>query len=119
MHIADEIQRKYDDIFNNLPRGKGSLRFGRRALSVSSITKQFYCEKSLECDYEHPLPPTERMQKGESGHESITTLAGPISREESIKEALVKREKPLCIYEFGIAWEHSDIPIIGHVDEAM
>lgn len=118
MDIANEIQRKYNDIFNNLQGGKGSLRFGRRALSVSSIAKQFYCEKSLELDYEHPLPPTERMQKGEAGHESITTLAKPISKEESIKEALVKREKPLCIYEFSIAWEHNSVPIIGHVDEA-
>ena len=118
MDIANDIQRKYDDIFNNLPNGKGNLRFGRRTLSVSSIAKQFYCEKSLEMDYEHPLPPTERMQKGEEGHESITALAKPVSREESIKEALVKREKPLCIYEFGIAWKHESIPIIGHIDEA-
>ncbi len=118
MDIANDILGKYEAVLDSLPEGKGSLRFGRKAVKISDVAQQYYCEKALELRYEHPLPPTERMQKGEVGHESATTLATPISQEESIKEALEKREKPLCIYEFGIAWEHSGVPILGFVDEA-
>lgn len=118
METDNKILMEYQAVIGRLSEGKGNLRFGRRAVKISDVAQQYYCEKALELRYEHPLPPTERMQKGEAGHENITALAEPISREESIKEALEKREKPLCMYEFGVAWKHSGIPIIGYVDEA-
>ncbi|MFC1871659.1 hypothetical protein ACFLYF_04590 [Chloroflexota bacterium] len=117
MDTARQILSKYDSIFDNLP-AKGNLRFGRSTVSISSIASQYYCEKKLELRNEHPLPPTKTMIKGEAGHEAVTTLAVPISKEESIQEAWEPREKPLCIYEFSIGWIHNGVPIIGLVDEA-
>ena len=118
MDITSEILNKYTEVMNRVFDSEGRLRFGRNAISISSIAQQYYCEKAVELNYEHPLTPTQKMIQGEAGHESVTTLAEPISKEESFKEALVEREKPVCIYEFGIAWEHKGIPIIGLVDEA-
>ena len=71
MDIAEEILRKYDEVFNNLPRkGKGNLRFGRSIVSVSNIAEQYYCEQKLDLESEHPVPPTEQMIKEEEGHEA-------------------------------------------------
>ena len=103
MDIASEILKKYDSVFDGLPKGRGNLRFGRNLVSVSLIAKQYYCEKALELDFKHPAPPTKIMQKGKEGHESVTALAKPITKERAIEDAVKKREKPLCIYEFGIA----------------
>ncbi|MFC2026620.1 hypothetical protein ACFLUX_01440 [Chloroflexota bacterium] len=116
MDIADKISVQYSEVMNRLYKSRGRLRFGRGSVSISSIAQQYYCEKALELSFEHPLPQTERMKQGEAGHESITTLATPISREGSIQEAI--KEKPVCIYEFSIAWEYKGIPILGLVDEA-
>ncbi len=58
------------------------------------------------------------MQMGKEGHDSITALAKPVSTEMAIKDAVAKREKPVCIYEFGVAWKYKDTPIIGFIDEA-
>jgi len=118
MDIANQISNQYNAVMDCLHASKGKLRFGRGAISISSIAQQYYCEKALELSFEHPLPPTERMKQGSTGHESVTTLAEPISREDSFKEALIPRERAICIYEFGIAWEYNGIPIIGLVDEA-
>ena len=118
MDIASDILSKYATVMNRVFESKGKLRFGRNAVSISSIAQQYYCEKALELSHEHPLPPTQKMKQGEAGHESVTTLAEPVSKEECFKEALIEREKPVCIYALGIAWEHKGIPIIGLVDEA-
>jgi hypothetical protein len=118
LDIASEITGKYQAIFDSLPKGKGNLRFGRNIVSVSLIAKQYYCEKTLELDFEHPAPPTEIMQKGKEGHDSVTALAEPVAKEKAVADAVKKREKPVCIYEFGVAWKHEGVPIIGHVDEA-
>jgi hypothetical protein len=118
MDIAGEILGKYQEVMNRVFESGGKLRFGRNAISISSIAQQYYCEKAVELNHEHPLPPTKKMKQGEAGHESITTLAEPISKEECFKEALIEREKPVCIYELGIAWEHKGIPVLGLVDEA-
>jgi len=118
MDIASEILSKYTTVMNRLYESKSKLMFGRSSISISSIAQQYYCEKSIELNHEHPLPPTKKMEQGTAGHESVTTLAKPVSKEESFKEAIIEREKPVCIYEFGIAWEHKGIPIIGLVDEA-
>jgi hypothetical protein len=118
MDIASEILDKYNEIMNHVFESKGKLRFGRNAISISSVAQQYYCEKAVELNHEHPLPATKKIKQGEAGHESVTTQTEPVSKEESFKEALLEREKPVCIYEFGIAWEHKGIPIIGLVDEA-
>ena len=44
MDIGEEILKKYDEVFNNLPP-RGNLKFGRRMESVSNIAEQYYCEK--------------------------------------------------------------------------
>ena len=118
MDVANKILKKYQSIFEGLPKGRSVLRFGRNFVSVSLIAKQYYCEKALELDFKHPAPPTEIMLKGKEGHESVTTLAEPVTREKAIADAVKKREKPMCIFEFGVAWKYRDISIIGHVDEA-
>ena len=51
MDIEDEILRRYDEVFSNLPeKGKGQLRFGRSMLSVSNIAEQYYCEQKLDLE---------------------------------------------------------------------
>jgi len=117
MDRETEILNKYDDIFCNLPK-KGSLKFGNSLVKVSSISSQYYCEKKLELQNEFPLPPTEQMQQGTEGHETAISLAEPVSKEEAVQEALKEKEKAEPIYEFGIAWIHRGVPIIGRVDEA-
>ena len=67
MDIGKEILRKYDEVFNNLPRkGEGNLKFGRSMVSISGIAEQYYCEQKLDLESEFPLPPTEQMIKGEA-----------------------------------------------------
>jgi len=105
-----EILGKFDHFFDNLPP-KGQLKLDRRFISISTITNQYYYEKKLELEYEHPLPPSPQMLKGQAGHDTVTALANPISREESVKVALEERELPQCIYEFSIGWRYKGVPI--------
>lgn len=119
MSIADEILRKYEEVFSNLPgKGKGNLRFGRSTVSISKIAQQYYCEQKLDLASEYPVPPTEQMIKGEAGHEAAATLGIPVSKEEAVKEALAEREEAIFYCEFNVAWIHNGVPIIGMVDEA-
>lgn len=119
MDIAEQIIKKYDEVFNELPeKGKGSLRYGRSMLSVSNITQQFYCEQQLDLASEFPIPPTEQMIKGEAGHEAAAALGIPVSKEEAIKKAVAEREEAIFFCELDLAWVYKDIPIIGRVDEA-
>ena len=117
MDIGEEILRKYDEVFNNLPQ-KGNLKFGRRVVSVSNIAEQYYCEQKLDMESEYPIPPTEEMIKGEVGHEAASTIGIPVSKEEAIKEAVIEREEAIFYCEFNIAWMHNGVLIIGRVDEA-
>jgi len=119
MDITNRISGKYSQVFNNLPGwGEGNLRFGDRLVRISSIATQYYCEQKLELQNQYPMPPTKIMQDGEAGHESVIAEATPISREESVNIAMKERKKPICIYEFDIAFVHKGVPIIGKVDEA-
>ena len=119
MDIAEEILRKYDEVFNDLPsKGKGKLRFGRSLVSISNIAEQYYCEQKLDLESEIPMPPTEQMRKGEEGHEAAATLGVAVSKEEAIKDAVKERKEAIFYCEFKIAWIHKGVPIIGMVDEA-
>jgi len=119
MNIAEEILAKYDNLFEDLSKqGKGDLRFGRSLVSVSAISGQYYCEKKLEMENDHPLPPSKRMIEGEAGHEAATSLAEPVLKEEGIALAVKEREEALPLFEFSIGWKHNNIPIIGRIDEA-
>ena len=119
MDIAEEILRKYEEVFSNLPgKGMGRLRFGRSMLSVSNIAEQYYCEQKLDMESEIPMPPTEQMKAGGAAHEAAATLGLEISKEQAITDAVKEREEAIFICEFKIAWIHKGIPIIGMVDEA-
>jgi hypothetical protein len=119
MELGEKILRQYYSLYDSLPnKGDGPLRFGHSLIRISDIASQYYCEKKLELRQEHPLPPTQRMIDGEAGHEAVTSLAEPLTREEAIEAAIEEREKPICLYEFNIGWRYKDIPIIGKVDEA-
>jgi len=119
MDISNRILDKYNEIFNNLPSwGEGNLKFGDRLVRISSIATQYYCEQKLELQHHYPLPPTKIMQDGEEAHENVAVLAKPIARDENVRIAVEKREKPICIYEFDVAFVHKGVPIIGKVDEA-
>ena len=85
---------------------------------MSSIAQQFYCEMALHLSLLRPMRPTREMQSGTAGHEAVAALGVPMTHEESIEQAIAEREKPLCIYEFRIGWEHGAVPILGFVDEA-
>ena len=119
LELSDQILRQYYSLYDNLPKkGDGHLRFGYSLLRISDIASQYYCEKKLELRQEHPLPPTQRMIDGESGHEAVISLAEPLTKEEAIEAAVEEREKAICLYEFSIGWKYKDVPIIGKVDEA-
>ncbi|KPK23308.1 MAG: hypothetical protein AMJ70_03840 [Dehalococcoidia bacterium SG8_51_3] len=119
MDIAEEILRRYEEIFSNLPdRGQGKLRFGRSMLSVSNIAAQYYCEQKLDMESEIPMPPTEEMITGGAAHEAAATIGLEVTKELSIADAVKEREEAISICEFKIAWIHKGIPIIGMVDEA-
>jgi hypothetical protein len=119
MDISNEILRKYEAVFNNLPeKGKGHLRFGRSLVSISNIAAQFYCEQKLDLASEYPMAPTEQMQKGIEAHEAAAALGIAVSKEEAVKDAVANREEAIFICEFKIAWMHNSVPIIGMVDEA-
>jgi hypothetical protein len=118
MDISKKILIEYNKVWDNLPKGKGGLRFGRNAVSISLIAKQYYCEKALELDFMHPLEPTKIMQIGKEGHESATTTAETVTREQAIAHAVKEREKPVSICELGVAWVYKDVPIVGFIDEA-
>jgi CRISPR/Cas system-associated exonuclease Cas4 (RecB family) len=119
MDIAKDILIRYCSLFDNLPmKGDGNLRFGHSLLRISDIASQYYCEKKLEIRHEHPLPPTQRMIDGEAGHEAVTSLAEPLTKEQAIEAAIEESELPICLYEFNLGWKYKDVPIIGKVDEA-
>lgn len=53
MDIAEEILRKYEAVFDNLPeKGVGKLRYSRSMLSISNIAQQFSCEQKLDMEAE-------------------------------------------------------------------
>jgi hypothetical protein len=116
--IAQSILSRYREVLRRSREGESLLRFGRRTVAVSSIAQQFYCEMALHLSILRPLRPTREMQSGTAGHEAVAALGVPMTHEESIEQAIVEREKPLCIYEFKIGWEHEGVPILGFVDEA-
>ena len=119
MDIAEEILRKYEEVFSSLPdKGMGKLRFGRNMLSVSNIAEQYYCEQKLDMESEIPMPPTEQMKRGAEAHEAAATLGIVESKEQAVKDAVTAREEAIFICEFKIAWIHNGVPIIGMVDEA-
>lgn len=117
MKKAIELLKQYEAIFDDLATSNNKFRFGRGMVSISDVAQQYYCEKALHLNYEHPLEPTEGMMDGVEGHENITTLAIPVTREEAIRDALKKRKKAICIYEFGVGWKYKDVPILGRADE--
>jgi len=116
--VARDILSRYREVLRKSRERESVLRFGRRTVAVSSIAQQFYCEMALHLSILRPLRPTREMQSGTAGHEAVAALGVPMTHEESVEEALVEREKPLCIYEFRIGWEHNGVPILGFVDEA-
>ncbi len=42
----------------------------------------------------------------------------PTTHEEAVRQAIIEREVPVCIYEFRIGWEHNGVTVLGFVDEA-
>lgn len=117
MKNAKRILEQYQAIFQDPAALSRKLRFGRGIVSISDIAQQYYCEKALELNYEHPLEQTDEMRDGAAGHETSTALAIPVSKEQAMRDAVRKRKKPICIYEFGITWNHMGVPILGRVDE--
>lgn len=117
MKNARKIFEQYQSIFEYSELLTRKLRFGRRIVSISDVAQQYYCEKALQLNYEHPMEPTNEMREGTLGHETSTILAKPVSKEQAIRDAVKIRRKALCIYEFGIGWNYMDIPILGRVDE--
>ncbi|MBN1857016.1 MAG: hypothetical protein JW846_08700 [Dehalococcoidia bacterium] len=116
--LSKDILARYRSAVRAARDRESTLRFGRHTVAVSSIAQQFYCEKALQYSIEKPLAPTLQMRNGTAGHEMAAALAAPMTHEEAIAEALVSREKPVCIYEFRIAWEHNGVTLTGFVDEA-
>ncbi len=117
MNTAIKILEKYYSIHKSIKESENTLKFGKGAIGVSDIAQQYFCEKELELDYEYPQEQTKAMKIGGEGHENITSLALPVTIEQAIKDALVKRNKPKCIYEFAVAWIYKKVPILGNVDE--
>ncbi|MFC2008475.1 hypothetical protein ACFLUT_00260 [Chloroflexota bacterium] len=116
--LAQDILSRYREVLRASRERESLLRFGRRTVAVSAIAQQFYCEMALHLSILRPMRPTREMQSGTAGHEAVAALGVPMTHEESIAQAIVEREKPLCIYEFRIGWEHNGVPIVGFVDEA-
>ena len=116
--LAQDILSRYREVLRVSRERESLLRFGRRTIAVSSIAQQFYCEMALHLSILRPKRPTTEMQSGTAGHEAVAALGVPMTHEESIEQAIVERERPLCIYEFRIGWEHNGVPILGFVDEA-
>ena len=116
--LGKDILSRYRSVVNAARARESQLRFGRHTVAVSSIAQQFYCEKALQYSIEKPLAPTLQMRNGTAGHEAVAALGVPMTHEEAVAEALVPREKPICVYEFRIAWEHNGVTLTGFVDEA-
>ncbi len=117
-NISQQILEKYQSIYSSLPANKGKLKFGRSSVNVSSIARQFYCEKELELSLIKPLPQTARMINGGSGHQQISSRGEALSPKQAIIEAAAPRRETIRIYEFDIAWVFEGVPILGKIDEA-
>ena len=116
--LSKDILSRYKSVVSAARSSESTLRFGRHTVAVSSIAQQFYCEKALQYSIEKPLSPTVQMRNGTAGHEAVAALGVSMTHEEAVAEALVSREKPICIYEFRIAWQHNGVTLTGFVDEA-
>ncbi len=68
------ILERYRTIIRASREKPADLRFGRRTVPVSAIAQQFYCEKAVQFSYERPLPPTQSMKDGSTGHEVVAAL---------------------------------------------
>ncbi len=115
---AHSILEHYREVLRRSRESECQLRFGRRTVQVSAIAQQYYCEMALHLSMIRPKRPTAAMRSGTAGHEAVAALGVPMTQEESVIQAVIEREKPLCIYEFKIGWEQNGIPVLGHVDEA-
>lgn len=111
------ILARYNAVLDALNDSEYKLRFGRVTISIADIAQQYFCEKELELDYKYPQEQTEDMSVGKEGHENITSLATLVTKEQAIEDAVAVRKKPICIYEFGLAWRYKAVPILGRVDE--
>jgi len=117
-NISQQILEKYQSVRSGLSANKGKLKFGRSSVNISSIARQFYCEKELELSLIKPLPQTARMINGGSGHQQISSRGEALNPEQAIIEAAAPRRENICIYEFDIAWIFEGVPILGKIDEA-
>ena len=77
MKKATGVLKQYETVINKLAASDNKLRFGRGTVSISDIAQQYYCEKALHLNYEHPSEPTKGMIDGVDGHENITTQDWP------------------------------------------
>jgi hypothetical protein len=116
--VAGEILDRYRQVYRASREGEPLLRYGRRTVPVSTIAQQFYCEKAVQLSIERPRAPTGEMLAGTAGHEAVATLGVTMSPEQAVAEAVAARERPLCIYEFRIGWQHCGVTVLGFVDEA-
>ncbi len=116
--LTQEILERYREAVRASRENEPALRYGRRTLAVSTLAQQFYCEKAVQLSIERPFAPTAEMQSGTAGHEAVAALGVPMTAEEAVAAATVKRIRPLCVYEFRIGWRYNGVTILGFVDEA-
>lgn len=116
--LAREILSRYREVYRASREAEPWLRYRRRTIAISTIAQQFYCEKAVQYSIERPQAPTREMLSGLAGHEAVAGLGVALTAEQAVVEAVAAREKPLCIYEFRIGWQHHGVTVLGFVDEA-
>jgi len=114
----DDLFGRYCALLRDLEEAP-RLKFGFRAVPVSRIGAQYYCEKQVELTAKHEeVGNTEAQLVGMEMHESLVESADRVSVAEIWQEATrPDRREPCRVREFHVVARFGEIPMEGFVDE--
>jgi CRISPR/Cas system-associated exonuclease Cas4 (RecB family) len=108
------IQHYYSLIREALGKHESSLRFNTSFLTVSEISKQYYCEKKVEMERVLGKIVTEHKVIGQEAHEILLKNAVKVKQEEIFRKIL--SGKPMLIREMLLLAKIKDVIIAGRPD---
>jgi len=112
--LKDSLKRFYQLVRETTTKEEGSLRFKAKALAVSEIAQQYYCEKKVEMNRIHGEKETSEMRLGKEAHELLLKDTVKIKLEELWRS--IYSGKPVCPREMPLLGKHNGVIIAGMAD---
>lgn len=109
------VQRRFDELVREIAaKEESSLRFKAKALAVSEIANQYYCEKKVELNRIHGEEETFEMRLGKEGHELLLKDATRIKRRELLCK--IFSGEPVMVREMLLLGKHGSTIVAGVPD---